>query len=75
MTSTITSKGQITLPGKIRKKFNLTVGDKIDFIIDNTGNVILQPVKNSITDLKGIVPKPLKKVSLNDMQKAIEQES
>ncbi len=74
MISTITSKGQITLPGPIRKKYNLNTGDKIDFIEDASGNVLLQPIKTSIKSLKGIIAKPDHKVSLEDMQMAIEQE-
>ncbi len=73
MISTITSKGQITVPGAIRKKFNFNTGDKVDFIEDGSGNIILQPVKKSIKDLKGLIVKPQKKITLEDMQKAIEK--
>ena len=73
MTSTITSKGQITLPGKIRKKLNLTTGDKVDFIINEAGQVILHPQKKSLKELKGMVPKAQKVVTLDAMKKAIEQ--
>lgn len=31
MTTTITSKGQITIPKKIRERFNLKVGDELEF--------------------------------------------
>ncbi len=31
MTATITSKGQITIPKKIRERFNLKVGDELEF--------------------------------------------
>ena len=75
MTSTITSKGQITLPGKIRKKLNLTTGDKVDFIINESGQVIMLPQKKSLKELKGMVPKAGKVVTLEEMQKAIEQEN
>jgi len=73
MNSTITSKGQITLPGKIRKKLNLTPGDKVDFIFDEEGQVILIPQKKSVKELKGMVPKAFKVITLDEMQKTIEQ--
>ena len=31
MTTTITAKGQITIPKKIRERFNLRVGDELEF--------------------------------------------
>jgi len=71
--STITSKGQITLPKKIRKKLNLHAGNKVEFIIDSKGTVKMIPIKASIKDLKGMLPKPNKPVSLEDMQSAIEK--
>lgn len=38
MTATITAKGQITIPLRIRQKFNLKVGDRIEF--DETAAVL-----------------------------------
>ena len=73
MVSKLTSKGQLTIPKSIRKKFNLHKGDKIEFFIDNEGEIRLIPVKSSVKELKGMVPPPNKKVSLEDMQEAIER--
>ncbi len=39
--STITSKGQTTIPKNIRKYLKLHSGDKIDFIIGKEGKVYL----------------------------------
>jgi antitoxin PrlF len=75
MISTITSKGQLTLPKEIRKILNLHSGNKVEFILDSDGNVKMVPIKSSIKDLKGIVPKPNKVVSLDEMQEAIEKGS
>lgn len=75
MISTITSKGQLTLPKEIRKILNLHSGNKVEFILDSDGNVKMIPIKSSIKDLKGIVPKPNKVVSLDEMQEAIEKGS
>ena len=75
MVSTITSKGQLTVPKKIREVLRLQPGNKIEFIFDKHGNVKLIPVKNSIKELKGMAPRPEKPVSLKEMQDAIEYES
>ena len=71
MVSTITSKGQLTLPKKIREKLNVHSGDKIEFLIDENDNIIIFPIKTSLRDLKGMVPPPDKNVTLKDMDDAI----
>ncbi len=75
MVSTITSKSQITMPKKIRDKLNIHIGDKVEFLLDENGYVYISPVKSSLIKLKGMVPPTHKKISLSDMQNAIEQES
>jgi antitoxin PrlF len=37
--STITSKGQVTLPAAVRKHLGLGTGDKVSFVIPDTGAV------------------------------------
>ncbi len=74
MITTLTSKGQITLPKAIRDKLDLQTGDKVEFFVDDEGNITLMPVTASITKLKGMVPKPATPVSLDKMQKAIEKQ-
>ena len=41
MQATITSKGQITLPKAVRDRLNLKAGDKLDFLLDDNGNLLL----------------------------------
>jgi antitoxin PrlF len=72
MVSTLTSKGQLTIPKSIRKKFKLHQGDKIEFFVDNEGSIVLVPIKSSVKELKGMVPAPEKNVSLEEMREAIE---
>ncbi len=65
--ATITSKGQITIPKDVRARLGLHSGDKIDFIFEDDDRVSFIPVTKSVTSLKGIVPKPDKAVSIEDM--------
>jgi AbrB family looped-hinge helix DNA binding protein len=68
--STITSKGQVTIPIEVREKFNLSTGGKIEFIaLDDY--IIVVPVNKSVTELKGILPKPAKSLSCKQMDKII----
>ena len=71
MQATITSKGQVTLPKPIRDSLRLRPGDKIDFILEEDGCLRVAPVTASVTQLKGIVPKPESSISLEAMNEAV----
>jgi len=70
-TATITSKGQITIPKEIRKNLNLHSGDRINFFMDKSGRVCILPATQDITALKGIITKPEKPVTVDEMRKTI----
>ena len=70
-TATITSKGQITLPSELRRSLQLNSGDRIEFFQQADGTVALRPLTGSVRDLKGIVPKPGKPVSIVQMKRAV----
>ena len=69
--ATLTSKGQITLPTDLRKRLQLVAGDRIEFYDQADGTFALRPITGTVKDLKGIVPKPAKPVSIEDMDRAI----
>jgi AbrB family looped-hinge helix DNA binding protein len=69
--ATVTSKGQITIPIDVRKRLGVETGDRVEFIEIEPGVFKILPVTNDITELKGIIPKPKKLVSLEDMDMAI----
>ena len=75
ITATITSKGQITIPKDIRDQLDLHAGDKISFIKDEDGSINLIPIKKPLSALKGLVPKPKKAVSVEDMNNAIKRKA
>lgn len=71
MQATMTSKGQVTFPKPIRDKLRLRPGDKIDFVLEEDGSLRITPVTASVTQLKGMAPKPESPVSLEAMDEAI----
>lgn len=71
--ATITSKGQITIPKNIRTMLELQAGDKINFLIEESGRVSFVPMTRDITTLKGIVPRPESPVSIEDMKSVIKK--
>lgn len=53
-TATITSKGQVTIPKKIREKLGLKPGDKIDFEVEK-GDLKVSRKKYSIEETFGML--------------------
>jgi len=52
--SKITTKGQTTIPKKIRERLNLEPGDRVLFLEKN-GEIVLQPVTQTLRDRRGSV--------------------
>jgi antitoxin PrlF len=62
--STISSKGQVTIPAEVRKHLGVKQGDKLSFVIEGEGSVRLEaPRYRDIASLRGAagsLPKPLR---------------
>ena len=55
--STLTSKGQVTIPQKIREAIHASTGDQIEFTLNESGEVILKAIKkDSLLSLFGSMP-------------------
>ena len=70
MDSTLTVKGQTTIPKPIREHLGLKPGDKIKFFVRPDGSVVIL-TKLPITALKGSLKSEISGVSLEDMDEAI----
>ncbi len=70
-TSTLTSKGQTTVPKDVRRHLGLKPGDKIRFLVEEDGRVVVLPATLHLGDLRGSLPKPPKPVSVERMNAAI----
>jgi antitoxin PrlF len=68
----LTSKGQITLPKEIRLKLGLKQGDRVRFIVEADGRVRLLPAKRDVSELMGILPSPKRRLSLEEMDEAVQ---
>ena len=58
--STVTSKGQVTLPAKIRRDMNLKAGQKVSITLGDTGRVNID-VPASVDDVRARLQANLKK--------------
>ena len=70
--ATVTSKGQITLPKKIREFLRIKSGDRVDFEVDTRGEVIVRPAGTDVAALKGLLHRSGRRpVTLKAMDAAI----
>lgn len=68
LTSTVTSKGQITIPAEVRQHLGLEQGDKVLFIIEDQGTVRVEvPPYSTIASLRGAAGSLEKPLSWKEM--------
>jgi antitoxin PrlF len=70
-TSTVTSKGQITIPKEVRDSVGLEAGHRVSFQVRKDGVVELRPDTIDVMSLCGIFKPRVKGVTLEDMDDAI----
>ncbi len=74
MLATLTSKGQVTLPKEIRERLGLTAGSRLDFSIDDNGELRAHPVTTTALGLAGLLRRPGQPpVTVEQMNEAVEQ--
>lgn len=71
MQTTISTKGQITVPKPVRDRLHLKPGDAVKFFVEPDGSVRFMPATLPVKSLKGMVPKPDRALSLEEMDAAI----
>lgn len=69
--ATVTSKGQITLPKEVREALGVGTGDRVEFV--ETGKGVFEVIAGSrdVRELKGMLGRPRRPVSLEDMRRAV----
>ena len=72
--ATLTNKGQVTIPKAVRDSLGLQTGDKLEFVITESGEAFLRPVTKKVDDVFGRLHKPGRKsVSIEEMDTVIKQ--
>ena len=69
--STISSKGQVTIPKAIRLRMHLKTGDRLRFVVEADGSVRLAAATRDVSTLRDILPRPKRRATLDEMQSAI----
>ena len=70
-TAVLSSKGQITIPLAVRRKLGVTTGDRVEFVELAEGQFALVPAVADVRTLRGIVPKPRRPVSVDEMRRIV----
>jgi antitoxin PrlF len=67
--SSVTSKGQVTIPAAVRRKLGIKPGDRVGFV-EEDGRVVLERCENRVSASFGVL-KARRTVSLGEMEDAI----
>ena len=71
--ATVTSKGQITLPKRVRDHLKLQSGQRVEFLIDDDGTVTVWPVTADVTSLQSVLPPPPHSLTLDEIDQVIRE--
>lgn len=69
-TAIVTSKGQITIPKRVRDGLGIESGDRVEFVEQERGVYKVVAATKDVRHLKGIVAKPRRPVSVEQMKQA-----
>ena len=73
-TATLTSKGQITIPADVRRTLGVQTGDRVEFVEIQPGRFELVAATRSVRELKGMLGKPTRTLSIEDMNRVIAEQ-
>jgi antitoxin PrlF len=68
--ATLNGKGQLTIPQDVRHRLGLHAGDRVEFVELPNGDFAIRPAAHDVRSLKGLLGKPVKPVSVDDMNPA-----
>jgi AbrB family looped-hinge helix DNA binding protein len=71
LSSIVTSKGQTTIPKKILEHLHLKPGDRVEFITEDDGRVMVLPATLDAAELAGILKAPSKPITVGAMSRVI----
>jgi AbrB family looped-hinge helix DNA binding protein len=70
-TAAVTTKGQITIPIEVRVKLGIKPGDRVLFLENEKGEVILKPKTGSLMDVRGMLKWTGKPATIEEMNEVI----
>ncbi len=72
--SKLSSRGQVVIPKAVREFLDLRTGDHVDFIMRDTGEVVLRPAVLDVRELRGMLCREGRPaVSVEEMNRAVRE--
>jgi AbrB family looped-hinge helix DNA binding protein len=72
--ATLTTKGQVTVPKAIREQLHLRAGDRIDFIVNESGEAVIRRVSCEAKEIRGILAhRGSTPITIEQMDEAVSQ--
>lgn len=68
---TVSANGQTTLPKEVRRRFGVDKGGRIRLVLESETQATLVPASIGIGDLRGILPKPRRPATLDEIEEGI----
>src|SRR5882762_5716528 len=69
--ATVTDKGQVTIPIEVRERMRLRGGHRLQFAVENPNRAVITPIGTKLSDLVGILGKPMRSATLEEMDEGI----
>ena len=68
----LSSKGQLVIPKAIREHLGVHPGDVVHFVVQDSGEVLIEPAVADVRELKGLLRRPGRRpVSVEAMNRAV----
>lgn len=71
--ATVIGKGQVTLPKEVRDRLQLNAGSSVRFTLEKGGRVVVARGGERLRDLFGILGKPPRSATLEQMDEAVKR--
>ena len=72
--SKLSSRGQIVIPKEVREFLELQTGDEVDFVVRESGEVVLRPAVLDVRQLRGRLRRQGRTpVSVEEMKRAVRE--
>jgi antitoxin PrlF len=71
-TATLTTKGQVTIPKEVREHLGVDTGDRLSFVVQADGTVIVKPITRHVRELAGLLHRPEQRpLSIREMDEGV----
>lgn len=69
--STVSEKGQLVIPREIRQALDVKRGDKLAWVLEDSGEIRVRLAKGDLLALKGSIKSGGRSVSIEEMDEAV----